>query len=243
MSILPCTTTPLIPSEQEDLCEFKASSIYLVNSRTNQGYVERPCLTKQNDDNDDNNTNIIIDIKGKLTEILKSEEKFRNYYWYLENNFSFVYKCVINFWVTSFSSSPSSDFQYACLKDNIWNQGKSLLSDDYFIVYRKVKLVPCTLVWNLSLVSPASFQFWNFCCYHTAVTELPLGLLHIPWWGFWLWFFILFVCLVWFGSWRQGFSGHPGTPFCRSGCPQTHGDPLASASWVLGLKVCGTTPN
>ena len=33
----------------------------------------------------------------------------------------------------------------------------------------------------------------------------------------------------------------PGTSSCRPGWPQTHRDLPASASWVLGLKMCATT--
>ena len=36
------------------------------------------------------------------------------------------------------------------------------------------------------------------------------------------------------------YSGCPGNSLCRPGWPQTHRDPPASASWVLGLKVCAT---
>ena len=40
---------PLIPSlgRQADLCEFEASLLYRVSSRTaKEGYIEKPCLKK-----------------------------------------------------------------------------------------------------------------------------------------------------------------------------------------------------
>jgi hypothetical protein len=51
--------------------------------------------------------------------------------------------------------------------------------------------------------------------------------------------------LVWFGlvfQVRVSLYG-PGCPgtLCRQGWPQTQKDPPASASWVMGLKVCDTT--
>ena len=55
-------------------------------------------------------------------------------------------------------------------------------------------------------------------------------------------FLFLFVWLV--GLSRQGFAitlDCPGTISCRPGWPQTHRDPPASASQVLGLKVCTAT--
>jgi hypothetical protein len=60
-------------------------------------------------------------------------------------------------------------------------------------------------------------------------------------------FFFLFVCLFWFGLvFRDRVS------LCSPGCPGTHSvdqagleirNPPASASRVLGLKACATTPS
>jgi len=49
----------------------------------------------------------------------------------------------------------------------------------------------------------------------------------------------------WGREWGQGFSMQSWLPWnflCRPCWPQIHKDWLASASWVLGLKVCTMTP-
>ena len=57
--------------------------------------------------------------------------------------------------------------------------------------------------------------------------------------------FVCFVCLFVFVFWDRvslcNSPSCPGTSSCRPGCPGTHRDPPASASWVPGLKVCTIT--
>ena len=52
---------------------------------------------------------------------------------------------------------------------------------------------------------------------------------------FGVFFFVVVVVVVVFET------RSPGVALCRPGCPQTHRDPLASASRMLGLKACITT--
>ena len=55
--------------------------------------------------------------------------------------------------------------------------------------------------------------------------------------------FIFFSFYFWFlrQAFYVAFGTCHGTRSCRPDCPQTHRDPPASASWVLGLYACATT--
>ncbi|EGW10468.1 hypothetical protein I79_016958 [Cricetulus griseus] len=53
-------------------------------------------------------------------------------------------------------------------------------------------------------------------------------------------FFFFFFFLFFETGFLCGFGGCPGTSSCRPGWSQTHRDPSASASRVLGLKACAT---
>ena len=54
-----------------------------------------------------------------------------------------------------------------------------------------------------------------------------------------LWF-LLFLFLFFLKEFLCSFGTCPGASSCRPGWPRTHRDPHASASRVLGLKVCAT---